>query len=257
MLGRMEHARRSWVRLAGIALGALAAAGCGDLPLGQVPGLIFWAGAEPGDTSEWTAGDAGGTTFTEALGQVEVVNAPVRRGAHAFLTIINDPNATLTQATLFRNGPFPAQAYYSAWFRLGETHATAYWAIMKIQARMDPADPLSVINVFDLVLESDDAGTLTLFLSDHRSNETVARSTMPVPIGTWFHVEMFVDAATDPTGSVVVWQDGVRVLGVDSYATAPSDFLLFGVGSIATAITPTLATMEIDDAAISTQRLGP
>jgi Polysaccharide lyase len=257
MLGRMEHAGRSGVRLlAGIALG-LVAAGCGDVTLGAVPGLIFWAGAEPGDTSEWTAGDAGGTTFTEALGQVEVVTAPVRRGTHAFLLNINDPNDTLTQATLFRNGPFPGRAYYSAWFRLVETHTTSYWAIMKIQARTDPADPLSVINIFDLVLESDAAGTLTFFLSDHRTNEKVARSTMPVPIGDWFHVEMFVDATPDPTGSVAVWQDGVRVLGVDNIATAPSDFLLFGVGNIATAIMPTLATIEIDDAAVSLERLGP
>src|SRR5262249_49794181 len=102
MLGRMEHAGRSQVRLpAGVALGVLLAAGCGsgDVVLGQVPGLIFWAGAEPGNASEWTAGDAGGTTFTEGVAQVETVKSPVRRGAHAFFTTINDRDATLTQAT--------------------------------------------------------------------------------------------------------------------------------------------------------------
>jgi hypothetical protein len=255
----MEHGRFGvglGVRLlTGVAL-CVAASGCGDVALGDVPGLIFWAGAESGDTSEWTSGAAGGAAFIQAQGQVEVVNAPVRRGAHAFLALINDPNEMLTQAALFRNGPFPSEAYYSAWFRLSETHTTAYWAIMKIQALMNPTDTMP-INVWDLVLESDDMGTLTLFLSDHRNSITVARSTMPVPIGVWFHVEMFLKAAADTTGRIAVWQDGVQVLSVDNYNTAPSDQLLFGVGNIATAITPTLATILIDDAAISTQRLGP
>ena len=255
MLGRMEPAGRFGVRMLAAAVLCLAAAGCRDVALGDVPGLIFWSGAETGDTSEWTAGGSG-AIFIQAQGQVEPVNAPVRRGAHSFLALINDPDATLTQAALFRNGPFPAEAYYSAWFRLGETHTTAYWAIMKIQAFVSPGDTMPV-NVWDLVLESDAAGILTLFLSDHRTNETVARSTMPVPIGVWFHVEMLVKASTDATGSMAVWQDGVRVLGVDNYVTAPSDQLAFGVGNIATAISPTLASIWIDDAAISTQRLGP
>jgi len=252
----MDHAARSAVRLvASVALCA-SVAGCGDLALGAVPGLVFWSGAETGDTSEWSAGDAGGTTFIQGQGQVEVVNAPVRRGAHAFLAIINDPDATLTQATLFRNGPFPVEAYYSAWFRLGETHATAYWAIMKIQALMNPTDTMAV-NVWDLVLDSDAAGELTLFLSDHRTSETVARSTITFPVGRWVHVELFVKAATDATGRIAVWQDGVQVMAKDGYATTPSDLLVFGVGNIATAINPTLATIDIDDAAVSTARLGP
>lgn len=254
----MLLASRSGVALMAVAAVGGILAGCGDVGLGSVPGLIFWAGAESGDDSEWTAGDAGGTTFTEAQGLVEVVTAPVRRGSHAFRAIITDPNATLTQATLFRNGPFPAEAYYSAWFLLAEYHATAYWAIMKIQAREVPADRTSpVVNVWDLALESDATDTLTLFLNDHRTDTIVARSSLPVPIGRWFHVEMFVKAAVDPTGSVAVWQDGAPVLEIHDYPTAPTDFLLFGVGNIATAIDPTIATIEIDDVAISTQRLGP
>jgi hypothetical protein len=229
--------------------------GCGDLGLGQAPGLVFWAGAEPGDISEWTAG-SGGITFVQGQGQVEVVNAPVRRGAHAFRTIINDTGGTLTQATLFRGGPFPTDAYYSAWFRLAEAHATSYWAILKIQSLTSAADSAPT-NVWDLALQSEDGTTLTMFLSDRRTDTMVARSPAPVPVGRWFHVEMFLRAATDATGRIEVWLDGATAMTVEAYPTAPTTFLAFGVGNIATTITPTVATIDIDDVAISTQRLGP
>jgi hypothetical protein len=236
------------------ALGA-ASAGCGDVALGQPPGLLFWAGAEPGDTSEWTNGGSG-IKYIEGQGQVEVVNAPVRRGAHAFRAIIIDMGGTLTQAVLFRAGQFPAEAYYSAWFRLAESHVTAYWAILKIQSLLGLGDTMPS-DLWDLGMESDDAGTLTTFITDKRTKTTLMHSAVSVPIGVWFHIEMLFKAATDATGRIVVWQDGAVVLTVDDYATAPTPFLSFGVGNIATQITPNVATIDIDDAAISTARLGP
>jgi hypothetical protein len=266
MLGSMEHAGRSRARLpagvaacvaAAAAVLAATAAGCGDVPLGDVPGLVFWAGAETGDTTEWTAGNPpGGASFVQGQGQIEVVNAPVRRGAHAFRAIINGPGGTLTQAALFRNGPFPAEAWYSAWFRLAEAHTTSYWAILKIQVLQNPTDT-SALNLWDLALSSDESGTLTAFLSDHRTSTTVATSSAPVPVGRWFHVEMFLRAAADSSGRIEVWQDGRQVMTLDQYATAPAGTILFGVGNVATMIVPNLATIDIDDAAVSTARLGP
>jgi hypothetical protein len=54
-----------------------------------------------------------------------------------------------------------------------------------------------------------------------------------------------------------VWLDGTKVFDVTGKATLPSSYVEWGVGAATAVISPSSATLYFDDAAITTQRLGP
>jgi hypothetical protein len=75
-------------------------------------------------------------------------------------------------------------------------------------------------------------------------------------VGRWFQTEAFFRAANDATGRLQVWFDGTLIYDLTE-PTTPSDYVEWSVGAIAEIITPAPATLYVDDAAISTARLGP
>jgi hypothetical protein len=79
----------------------------------------------------------------------------------------------------------------------------------------------------------------------------------PVPIGRWFQTEALVRAAGDATGQLTVWFDGTLVFDVSGQPVMPSSYVEWSVGGVAEVISPAPATLYVDDAAISTERLGP
>jgi hypothetical protein len=54
-----------------------------------------------------------------------------------------------------------------------------------------------------------------------------------------------------------VWVDGELLFDLTDTPTMPSTYAEWGVGGVADVITPPRATSYVDDAAISTRRLGP
>ena len=79
---------------------------------------------------------------------------------------------------------------------------------------------------------------------------------IPVPVGQWVHFEIFFRKATDTTGRITIWQDGVQILDHANVVTAPTDLLQWDAGGGSNDIAPSPATVYFDDATISLARVG-
>src|SRR5258708_13457250 len=93
-------------------------------------------------------------------------------------------------------------------------------------------------------------------LHDHGSGDDLACASAVVPLRRWFQVEGFVGAAGDSTGRLELWFDGTLIYDIGE-PTVASDYVEWQVGGVAEFISPVGSTLFVDDAAISTERLGP
>jgi hypothetical protein len=78
-----------------------------------------------------------------------------------------------------------------------------------------------------------------------------------IPVGQWFHLEVYYQKAATATGHITVWQDGVQIVDLANVKTANSGDLGWGVINYGQMTTPSDMTIYVDGAAISTTRLGP
>jgi hypothetical protein len=79
-----------------------------------------------------------------------------------------------------------------------------------------------------------------------------------IPVGKWVHLEAYLRQSADFTGQIIVWQDGVEILNQNNVKTRyPYMGNEWALSSYSESISPSPATIYFDDAAISTQRLGP
>jgi hypothetical protein len=76
----------------------------------------------------------------------------------------------------------------------------------------------------------------------------------PVPIGTWFHLQMYLRRAADTSGEVTVYQDGIVVYRLTDLITDDSAWGQWYVGNLATALMPAASTLYVDDISIAEAR---
>lgn len=231
---------------------------CAPADLGKSPDILWWTDHETGDFTDW---DAGGYRWTAEGGTLDIVSSPLptRSGKHSLRSTVTSPGAgTQSGAAAWRSGGLPIEAYYSAWFYFPEPiSSTSYWLFSKFRSRTNPNDASTVVNAWDLDVMSDSTGTMSFALYEHANAQRRDAASLGVPIGRWFQVESFLRASNDTTGRLTVWIDGTQAFDVTAQATMPSSFTEWSVGGIAEVISPSPATMYVDDAAISTRRLGP
>ncbi|MGK3989521.1 heparin lyase I family protein [Sorangium sp. So ce136] len=242
-----------------LALGAAPACNGDPVDLGPSSEFRWWTDHESGDLSDWSRDGRGGT-WTAAGGELELVTAPVRSGAYAVRSTVTSADAARSESIALRGQDAPGEAFYSAWFHVPEfPDGLDYWLLFKFRSRSDAGDPSSGVEAWDLVFARRDGGSAALRLYRHgedaRDEEAVASP--PVLAGRWFQIEAFLRPATDETGALAVYQDGVLIYDVRSRPTMPSTYVEWNVGGVAEASAPRTAVLFFDDAAISTVRLGP
>jgi hypothetical protein len=191
-----------------------------------------------------------------------MVTTPVRSGHFALRSIVVSPTngAPRSGAIAQRTGIMPVDAYYSAWYYVpAAVSLTDYWLFFKFRSRADASDattPSDDVWDFDFLPGTNGAMEFALFGHVKRENEP-ALIVLPVPIGRWFQVEAFLRATNDNTGRLTIWVDGTSIFDVQARPILPSLFVEWQVGGITESVTPPMATFYVDDAAISTRRLGP
>ncbi len=75
---------------------------------------------------------------------------------------------------------------------------------------------------------------------------------------TWTHVELFLKQSSEFEGQIVVWQDGIEIFNITDIRTKmPDGYNTWSINSYGGDITPDPFTVYVDDAAISSERLGP
>jgi len=173
----------------------------------------------------------------------------------------------------------PDEAYYSAWYYLPTAVETdVWWNIFQFKSRSDElcpdrlpeAESLAMLS-FDVIAEGGDRymhvyhkKPCEQFCADSCQWESYGQTAeSPIPVGEWFHVEAFLSQSTwgddvNQDGRVTLWINGVEVIDRDGIQTQsrPGDIVQWSVNNYTDNIFPADVDLYIDDAAISTERLG-
>jgi hypothetical protein len=159
-------------------------------------------------------------------------------------------------------GELPEELYFSSWFLVPDLpEIKGTFTFFAFDGRQDPADPRSELPLWSLDLERSPDGRVLLALRDAWHGRPIARlsaAAPEVPVGKWFHVEVFLHNAADDTGRISVWQDGVSVFALEGVETAPNRFVSWAIGArVVGGLSPPRAQILIDDAAMSWSPLRP
>jgi hypothetical protein len=109
--------------------------------------------------------------------------------------------------------------------------------------------------LWDVSLVNGSNGKLELvlydFLNDRTRRAAVAK---PVPIGVWFHVELFLKRAADRSGEVALYQDAERIIEARNLVTDDTQWAQWYVGNLASELAPSDSTLYVDDITIRATR---
>lgn len=195
---------------------------------------------------------AGFCTAT-GLSSYTLVTAPVHSGRYAAAFTV-DTNAADAgaQARCVRQGVFPTTGYYGAWYYVPATaQNSGNWNLLHFQG----GTPGQLLGFWDVSLANQADGGLSLYLYDFFTVTTVQPSVpSTVPIGRWFHIEVYFKRASGNTGELAVWQDETKLLDVSGIVTDNSDWGEWYVGNLAVALQPPVSTVYVDDITISSVR---
>ncbi|HEY0706996.1 MAG TPA: heparin lyase I family protein [Polyangia bacterium] len=223
---------------------------------GQGSNVNQWsAGFETGDRSEWKiGGPPDRIPFYEREGTQELVSHPVREGRQALKVTIDADRDRRRVSYLHRDGLLPREGRYSAWFYFPQRYtAGKYWSIMSFRGRTDPSDAGTLVdNLWNLTVYNRTDGTMALKLWDGaRQRDLLQAYPQALPTERWVHIEVYFKQASDDTGRVAFWQDGVPVFDVADISTAPSEWISWLVGSVGRNVSPSPTVIYIDDVSIS------
>lgn len=161
----------------------------------------------------------------------------------------------LKQTRCVRQGAFPESAYYGAWYFIPEALQEApNWNLWHFQGgeitdtRLDGYWDVTLVKIgqsgdWELVVRdplSAPPAITTYSGADHK----------PVPIGKWFHIELFLKRASDSTGKVALYQDGVLLFERANLKSNASPFTQWYVGDWAENATPANSSLFVDDVTI-------
>ncbi len=208
--------------------------------------------AEAGPPNAFTGGQAKST----GSASLTIVDTPVHSGNFAAKSAI-DATGSVSFARLCRWGTLPQDAYYSVWMYIPTNYTIGnYWNLFEFQGRSDPADPATQVFLWSLDVARRSDGQMSWYVWDwQRSHQLNPAVSTVAPVGRWFRVEAFMHQATDNSGDVKFWVDGVLLLEASGVSTLTSDWLYWAVGGAAIDITEQPAEVFLDDAAIL--REGP
>ena len=239
---------------------ALGATACGrHVYLGSAAdggtGILWQATFEPGDLSEWL-GDGHGGIYMDALaGAPAPSQDTAHRGSFSGIATFS-PTVVTSFSYLFREQPSPPEAYYGAWFYIPAALQVGTWLSLHHFGyhRSAGADitPLWDFNVYP----GPDGKLIARLYESAVVANFDQTNPIPVPVGQWVHFEIFFRKATDTTGRITIWQDGVQILDHANVATAPTDLLQWDAGGGSNDVAPAPAAVYFDDAAISLARVG-
>jgi hypothetical protein len=220
--------------------------------------LLWAAHHEAGDLGEWISDAKGGSSADMPDTSVAVTTDYAHSGKYA-VKLSNAAVSTYEDVRLWRIDQYPQAAYYSAWYYLPRAYQTTDdWTIM--QLRVPPgADGGAPSLLLDVDLRSLPGGNLILSVYDHRPQYLRAATpdpAVPVPIGGWFQVQAFFDYSSGAEGRFALWLDDHLLYDLSRPFNLPGS-VYFTVCSVTQALSPPDSVIYLDDAAVSSTRVGP
>jgi len=194
-----------------------------------------------------------------------MITSPVHGGNYAVALTIDTggfSNSGAYAAYLFYWDQLPGNAYYySAWYYIpAGTHPQDWWNVWQWKSTYN-GNTSNSVPMFALDIREKSTGPLNLLLiyrPDLRDKVEYTQNVMNVPTDQWFQIETFYKKGYNNNGQVIVWQDGTEIFNLSNVQTTESDNTVYwSVNHYTDNIIPSLSSIYIDDAAISTSRLGP
>jgi len=181
---------------------------------------------------------------------------PGGRFAAEFKVVAGEQN----QTRCVRQGVLPESAYYGAWYFIPEAltdQGRAGWNLWHFTGG-DAPDP-RLPSLWDVTLVKGlQAGDWELVVYDPLAppNDSTYRGTehKTVPIGKWFHIELFLKRAADMTGEIALYQDDVKLFDKVNLKSDASKFSQWYVGDWAEEATPADSSLYVDDVSIRATR---
>ncbi len=211
-------------------------------------GAILWsADMETGDVSQWTQGQVDEAVFNTGTGQISTTTEVAHSGTHSLKMSVTGASGETQAARILRWHDTPSNGYYSVWFLFPrDYHPSQWWNVMQFKSVGDANVPTFVLNVGN---RSDgsmffylwDALTRTSYAPVHRVN---------IQTNHWTQVKAYLRRATDKTGRITIWQDGVLLFDLDQVQTAVGANIHFGIGNYTDSIVPSDPVIFADDAEI-------
>jgi hypothetical protein len=234
-------------------------AGCrSSLNLGS--NVIWSTDHESGDLSDWLA-DSGGGTYSSAADGATVSKERAHSGRFSLRLLTATAAGGGPRAGAWREGAFPKEAFYSAWYYLPRTYQTiSFWTILKFETHFTAGDLAHVDELIDVNLRAAPGGELIVYVFDHRREylqSPIAQPTPIVPVGRWFHLEAFYRNANDDTGRLTIWLDGGQIYDIAQRPTGADPSVYWTPCNVTDDISPDPAEIFVDDAAIALSRVGP
>jgi uncharacterized protein (TIGR03437 family) len=261
-IGGSEHRRTSWL-LFGFGLSCFLHLLIAVKPNEAQAAVLWSAGQEMGDYSEWK-GDGLGGEYNTGSGVTVLTTEKAHSGTHGLKLTVDAPPGSGNHATRnFRWGvkgihSLPVDAYYSAWYYFPQSIKPAeFWNIFQWKTKISASviNPTMVLNI-----DQRADGHMYVYLWDWIRSLDVGDAAIDLPLNQWIHIEAFYRHATDATGHVTFWQDGRQIIDVANVQTQwPStdeDARQWSIDSYTNGLTPSAATIYVDDAVISTTRVG-
>lgn len=234
------------------------------------PNILWSADHEEGTLSKWyTSGGGGEFNSGNAISTASTHIA--RSGRYSLKATIFAPPVSGVRLFRWKESKANQEAYYSAWYYFPRIHHAGWWNIFGFKSRRDPdlsSDPFWYVQVGNRP-----SGSMYLYLTwwpqlwpdrgvegPHRGEfggQNYIQTTKDLPVGRWVHIEAFLRQSAGFTGQIIIWQDGAEILHRTNvktrYAAVGNEW---SVNNYTASISPSPATIYIDDAVISTTRTG-
>jgi len=217
------------------------------MPDVQAPIAVPWSTGFEDRFCDYTA--AAG--FCYGTGTASAVTSPAHSGHHAAAFTVQAGTDGF-QTRCVRQGVLPKAAYYGVWYFIPATaQNSGVWNLVHFQG----GDLASQHGLWDISLVNRPDGQLQAVVYDFLNQ--VARNPtaqVPVPIGSWFHWELYLSRAADATGEVALYQDDQLLLQVTNIVTDDTNWGQWYVGNYATGLAPANSTLYVDDVTIRATR---
>lgn len=203
-----------------------------------------------GFESGWCDFEDGRGRFAESGDRTrEIVTTPVHSGGYAAAFSVAS-NGSMGQMRVLRDGQLPVEAYYGAWYFVPSQIANkGLWNLIHFQGDSSTEDT----RLWDVSLLNNANGELRLevycplfrYYPDRVPSQA---SHPPIPIGSWFHIEVYWKRATDSTGAFRVFQNGEVIFELVDVITDNSvERLQWYVGNLVDSESPIASTVYVDD----------
>lgn len=240
--------------------------------LGNVNSIVWSADFETGDLSQWAVNNTFKTIEADS-GKCSrpkrgVTTEQAHSGQYSMKLVID---ATRTAGCRqFRKPEVDTGKpyYYSAWFYIPEeVQVGTFWNIFQFKSNGDDSDGSDVF--WKLEVRNDPDGTMRIVPvwkgpipgpheGDGIDNHLYYQNLTSIPVGQWFHLEVYLKQSENFDGHIMAWQDGIEILNEQNVRTKyPGGNQGWSVNNYGEGLKPTPTTLYIDDVAISTERLGP